>query len=83
MRPPSGAAHGSKRRAGRPAGPDWWRAFGSAGEFDRTIVGRMGRDFYREAFVPAMLREWKRGLQYVAIRDSIRSEWNRRRAEVR
>jgi hypothetical protein len=69
--------------AGHPRREDWWRGFGSAREFDGDIVGRMGKEFYRTAFQPALSRAWKSGMDYVGIRDSIREEWNRRRAERR
>jgi hypothetical protein len=66
------------------AGPrdrqDWWRFMGSAREFDDAIVRRMGRDFYRRVFGPALREAWGRGLAYEGIRDSIRADWNRRQA---
>jgi hypothetical protein len=68
------------------AGPrdrqDWWRFLGSAREFDDAIVRRMGRDFYRRVFGPALKKAWGRGLEYEGIRDSIRADWNRRQAST-
>ena len=69
-------------KAGRRDRQDWWRFLGSAGEFDDVIVRRMGRDFYRTVFRPALRDAWGRGLDYVGIRDSIRAEWNRRQASI-
>jgi hypothetical protein len=43
--------------------------------FDREIVARMGTNFYRRVFVPAIERARERGQSYEAIRDSIRREW--------
>ena len=68
--------------AGRPGRHDWWRMLGNAREFDGAIAGRMGKEFYRTVFRPALFRAWKKGLEYVGIRDSIREDWNRRRAEA-
>ena len=61
---------------------DWWRFMGSARKFDDVIVRRMGRDFYRRVFGPALREASRRGLAYEGIRDSIRADWNRRQAST-
>jgi hypothetical protein len=43
--------------------------------FDKEIVNRMGRAFYREVFVPAITDARERGASYEAIRDSLRRDW--------
>lgn len=43
--------------------------------FDHDIVERMGREFYREVFVPAITAARERGERYEAIRDRIRKGW--------
>jgi hypothetical protein len=43
--------------------------------FDKEIVGRMGREFYREVFVPAITEARERGASYESIRDSLRRDW--------
>ena len=43
--------------------------------FDKEIVGRMGRAFYRGVFVPAITEARERGASYVSIRDSLRRDW--------
>ena len=43
--------------------------------FDKEIVGRMGREFYREVFVPAITEARDRGASYESIRDSLRRDW--------
>ncbi len=45
--------------------------------FDREIVQRMGEEFYREVFVPAIRAARERGESYEAIRDAIRKDWKR------
>ncbi len=44
--------------------------------FDREIVGRMGDDFYREVFQPAIRSSFERHERYEDIRDAIRAGWN-------
>lgn len=78
-RPSDRAPRHGRDRSGHPGRQDWWRLFGSAREFDQVIVDRMGREFYRSKFRPALGKAWKRGAEYVGIRDSIRQEWNLRR----
>jgi hypothetical protein len=57
----------------------WWDHLGSSEEFEKTIIDRMGRDFYTEVFQPAIQRAWDAGQRYEEIRDKLRSEWNARR----
>ena len=44
--------------------------------FDREIVGRMGDDFYRQVFQPAIRAAFERHERYEDIRDAIRAGWN-------
>jgi hypothetical protein len=44
--------------------------------FDRQIVERMGTDFYKEVFVPAIRHEREIGHLYESMRDRIRRRWN-------
>jgi hypothetical protein len=44
--------------------------------FDREIVGRMGEEFYRDVFVPAIRAARAEGKSYEQIRDSLRRDWN-------
>jgi hypothetical protein len=43
--------------------------------FDKEIVNRMGRTFYRRVFAPAITAARKRGASYEAIRDTLRQDW--------
>src|SRR5579875_2014571 len=43
--------------------------------FDREIVDRMGPDFYRDIFHPAIEQAVREGRRYEDIRDSIRRDW--------
>ena len=43
--------------------------------FDRQIVERMGPDFYKEVFVPAIRHEREQGHSYESMRDRIRRRW--------
>jgi hypothetical protein len=43
--------------------------------FDHEIVERMGSDFYREVFAPAISRSREQGQSYEAIRDRLRRRW--------
>jgi hypothetical protein len=47
----------------------------SAETFDRDIIARMGEEFYREEFAPAIARAFKAGERYEKIRDAIREDW--------
>jgi hypothetical protein len=43
--------------------------------FDRQIVDRMGADFYKEVFVPAIRHEREKGHSYESMRDRLRRRW--------
>ena len=43
--------------------------------FEHEIVRRMGAEFYRDVFVPAIRDARAQGRSYESIRDSIRREW--------
>jgi hypothetical protein len=43
--------------------------------FDKEIVDRMGRTFYRRVFSPAIRAARQRGASYEAIRDTLRQDW--------
>lgn len=43
--------------------------------FDREIVERMGTDFYRDVFEPAVRVVREQGQSYEAVRDRIRRRW--------
>jgi hypothetical protein len=43
--------------------------------FDHQIVQRMGTDFYKDEFVPAIRHEREVGHAYESIRDQIRRRW--------
>ncbi len=43
--------------------------------FDKEIVNRMGKEFYRDVFAPAIQEAFDEGKEYRAIRDAIRREW--------
>lgn len=81
-RPPVTTRDEDPTKAGDRARQDWGRFLGSAAEFDDIIVRRMGRDFYRTVFRPALREAWGSGLDYEEIRDSIRAGWNRRQASI-
>jgi hypothetical protein len=43
--------------------------------FDREVVGRMGLDFYRQVFAPAIARAHRQGKSYESVRDAVRKGW--------
>jgi hypothetical protein len=43
--------------------------------FDKEIVERMGRTFYRQVFQPAIRDAFQSGKSYVKIRDALRKDW--------
>jgi hypothetical protein len=43
--------------------------------FDHQLVERMGKDFYKEVFVPTTRHEREVGYSYESIRDRIRRRW--------
>ena len=58
---------------------DEWHMLGDEAQtdelFDKEIVRRMGEDFYRQVFAPAMAAAFEAGKSYEGIRDTIRKEW--------
>ncbi len=70
--------HGPPKQHREP-GPDEWHILGDEPQtdalFDKEIIDRMGRAFYRLVFAPTIRAAYERGESYVAIRDVIRSEW--------
>jgi hypothetical protein len=73
------AAEGGRERPDRkPEGEKWHALDGELQTdalFDREIVRRMGEDFYRAVFVPAIREARAQGKSYEGIRDSIRQDW--------
>jgi hypothetical protein len=73
----------SGREKGEPGGGEKprgkWHTLGDEAQtderFDREIVERMGRTFYRTVFAPTLREAFRDGRSYVAIRDSIRASW--------
>jgi hypothetical protein len=57
----------------------WWEHLGSGEEFERKIIERMGREFYRQVFQPAIEQAWDAGKRYEDIRDTLRETWNESR----
>jgi hypothetical protein len=57
----------------------WWEHLGSGEEFERKIIERMGREFYRQVFQPAIQQAWDAGQDYEDIRDKLREPWNEAR----
>jgi hypothetical protein len=47
----------------------------TAQRFNREIVQRMGEEFYRSVFAPAIRGAREQGKSYQQIRDSLRREW--------
>jgi hypothetical protein len=43
--------------------------------FEKDVVQRMGKDFYRNVFAPAIEDAFMKGKTYREIRDSIRKSW--------
>jgi hypothetical protein len=43
--------------------------------FDKQIIHRMGDEFYRDVFSPAVREAFESGKDYVDIRDTIRKDW--------
>lgn len=65
-----------RARSGDTAEP-WWQHLGSDEEFQRKIVQRMGSDFYRTVFQPAIRQAWDGGKHYEEIRDTLWTAWSR------
>lgn len=82
---PPAASRGPVSQAGRrraaspsPSGGQVARVRGPAQTdalFDVEVVARMGPEFYREVFVPAIQQARAHGRAYEAIRDAIRRPW--------
>ena len=43
--------------------------------FDHEIIERMGQDFYKDVFAPAIRRAREQGQDYEQIRDRLRRRW--------
>ncbi len=43
--------------------------------FDKQIIHRMGDEFYRDVFSPAIREAFESGKDYMNIRDAIRKDW--------
>jgi hypothetical protein len=43
--------------------------------FDKQVIHRMGDEFYREVFSPAIREAYEAGKDYMDIRDNIRKDW--------
>lgn len=60
-------------------GKDEWHMLGDEAQtddlFDKEIVRRMGAEFYREVFAPAIQDAFDAGKSYEGIRDTIRKDW--------
>lgn len=56
-----------------------WHALGGVLQtdklFDKEIVNRMGKDFYKQVFSPAIEQAFDKGKEYREFRDIIRAEW--------
>ena len=73
-------AEGGREKAegGQRSGDDWHMLGDEAQTdelFDKEIVRRMGEDFYRQVFAPAIAAAFEAGKSYEGIRDTIRKEW--------
>jgi hypothetical protein len=79
--PPEQTSELKRRAREDDTSEPWWEHLGSDDEFKQKIVGRMGEQFYREVFQPAVERAWDAGQSYEDIRDTLRGEWNGRRAD--
>jgi hypothetical protein len=68
-----------KGHAKRPERESEWRTLDDEPQtddlFDREIVQRMGPDFYRTVFAPAIREARRQGRSYEGIRDAIRKDW--------
>ena len=50
--------------------------------FDTQVVARMGEDFYKKVFRPAIKAAFEKGESYKEIRDVVRKEWQVKPAEL-
>lgn len=73
------AEDGGARGEHRERKPGEWRTLDDKPQtdklFDKEIVDRMGRTFYRRVFSPAVRAARARGASYEAIRDTLRQDW--------
>ena len=74
---PEGEAHHGEPPAHAEA-PEW-HMLGDEPQtdalFDKEVVRRMGDDFYRQVFAPAIQQAFDEGKSYESIRDTIRKAW--------
>jgi hypothetical protein len=83
--PKAGKGPGKEAEAGRRGEPaealvdGKWHALDGEPQtdelFDKEIVRRMGANFYREVFAPAIEAAHREGKSYESIRDAIRKDW--------
>ena len=75
---PKSEAERRKQQAAEERGGKWKTLGGEEQTdrlFDKQIVERMGRTFYRRVFSPAIRAALGRGASYESIRDTIRRDW--------
>jgi hypothetical protein len=75
-----GSGKGSDGGRGHTSPPhEKWHLLGDEvqtdARFNAEIVRRMGDDFYRQVFVPAIREARRAGKSYEGIRDAIRRDW--------
>jgi hypothetical protein len=75
----AGAAPGQPGKDETPRRRTKWKSLDGTPQtdrlFDKEIVGRMGREFYRKVFSPSVKAEFERGASYESIRDRLRRDW--------
>lgn len=73
------ADDGGRKTEGGQRSEDEWHLLGDEAQtdelFDKEIVRRMGEEFYRQVFAPAIAAAFAEGKSYEGIRDTIRKEW--------
>jgi hypothetical protein len=76
---PAGEAGGAKAKAEERDEDEEWRTLSGEPQtdelFEKEVVARMGDEFYREVFAPAIKAAFDAGKSYASIRDTIRKEW--------
>jgi hypothetical protein len=80
--PHSGAPAASAQTRKEPTEQEWHLLAGEPqtdAVFEREVIQRMGSDFYRQVFEPAIAEAFRQGNSYEAIRDVIRQRWTPRR----
>ena len=74
-----GSSDGDEAEPRREPAQQEWHTLGDEAQtdelFDKEVVRRMGEDFYREVFAPAIAQAFNQGKSYEGIRDVIRKEW--------